>query len=107
MPEEPVADIGFASGRNCNRPVFECDVTQIGAHRNNGGSGGRRPGLPGEIDAVVVKSKPGDRRGVPPVQIELFPVGMDQRGLEIAAVAHHIACNQPDAFGAKCIRQLA
>ena len=70
------------------------------------GAPGAVPGLPGEVDAVVVEAEARHRRGVPPVEVERLPAGMHRARLEVAAVAHEVAVNLADAARPEPVGQL-
>ena len=62
--------------------------------------------LPHEVETVVVERQRGDRRGVPPVEIEQLPAGVQRGRLEVAAVTDEIALHVADAAGAEGVGHL-
>ena len=87
----------FAAWRDRHGAVLEGDVAQVRGHRDRRRSAHVRTRSPREVHAVVVESESRNRRGVPPIEVELLPIRIDGQRLEVTPVSDQVAPYLADA----------
>ncbi len=100
LPEEVVPHGRARVGGHGARAVLEREQAQVGRPRDYRRRVRSGAGSDVEVNAVVVEAEPGHRRRVPPVQVPGVPAVVDQRRLEVGAVADEPAGDAPQAAGA-------